>query len=66
MNKEYVYLNGKCVVEDENGERRLEEYTDKTDEILVTENVIETLEADLEENRYELGKRKKLVKNGFM
>ena len=64
MNKEIIYLNGKCVVEDENRKRRVEDYTDKTEEILVTENVIETLEADLEENRYELGKRKKLVKNG--
>ena len=64
MNKEIIYLNGKCVVEDENRKRRVEDYTDKTEEILVTENVIETLGADLEENRYELGKRKKLVKNG--
>lgn len=63
MNKEYVYLNGKCVVEDENGERRLEEYTDKTDEILVTENVIETLENDLRETRQEIKKRKGLIKS---
>ena len=63
MNKEYVYLNGKCVIEDENGERRLEEYTDKTDEILVTENVIETLENDLRETRQEINKRKGLVKS---
>ena len=63
MNKEYIYLNGKCVIEDENGERRLEEYTDKTDEILVTENVIETLENDLRETRQEIKKRKGLVKS---
>ena len=64
MNKEIIYLNGKCVVEDENRKRRVEDYTDKTEEILVTENIIETLESDLEDNRYELGKRKKSVKNG--
>ena len=63
MNKEIIYLNGKCVVEDENGERRLEEYTDKTDEILVTENVIETLENDLRETRQEIKKRKGLIKS---
>ena len=57
MNKEIIYLNGKCVVEDENRKRRVEDYTDKTEEILVTENIIETLESDLEDNRYELGKR---------
>ena len=28
MNKEIIYLNGKCVVEDENRKRRVEDYTD--------------------------------------
>lgn len=63
MNREYIYLNGKCVVENEDGERRVEDYTDKTDEILVTENVIETLEEDLSETRREIKRRKGLIKS---
>ena len=41
MNKEYTYINGECIVEDEYGRKKLVEYTDKTDEILIQENVIE-------------------------
>ena len=33
MNKEIIYLNGKCIVEDENRKKRVEDYTDKTEEI---------------------------------
>ena len=43
MNKGYTYVDGKCIITDEKGAKRLEEYTDKTDEILICENVIETL-----------------------
>ena len=56
MNKEYLYINGKCVIYDENGAIKdnngkvlTKEYTDKLDEILVQENIIEELENELED-----------------
>lgn len=63
MNKEYTYLNGECIVEDENGHKRLEDYTDKTDEILIQENVIETLENDLYQVRKRFNKEKNREKS---
>lgn len=49
MNKEYTYLDGKVIVEDENGKKRVTEYSDKLDEILVQENLIEVMENRLSE-----------------
>lgn len=49
MNKEYTYLDGKVIVEDENGKKRVTEYSDKLDEILVQENLIEVMENMLSE-----------------
>lgn len=63
MNKEIIYVNGKCVIEDEERNRRVEDYTDKTEEILVTENIIETLEIDLEDNIDDLERCEKRVKS---
>lgn len=47
MNKEYMYVNGKVVVEDDKQNKRLEEYSDNLDEILVQENLIENLEENI-------------------
>lgn len=70
MNKEYLYLNGKCVVYDQNGaikdkegEIDLKDYNSNFDEILIQENIIEDLEDSLEETTKEIEKRKKLVKS---
>ena len=70
MNKEYLYLNGKCVVYDQNGAIKdkegkidLKDYNSNFDEILVQENIIEELEDSLEETTKEIEKRKKLVKS---
>lgn len=63
MNKEYTYLNGECIIEDANGHKRLEEYTDKTDEILITENVIETLLDDSYKAKMKYEKEKVREKN---
>ena len=35
MNKEYIYVNGKVVIQDENGNKRLVDYNNNLDEILV-------------------------------
>ena len=63
MNKEYTYLNGECIIEDETGHKRLIEYTDKTDEILIQENLIETLENDLFKARSKYKKEKNREKS---
>lgn len=63
MNKEYTYLNGECIIEDEYGHKKLVEYTDKTDEILIQENLIETLENDLFKARSKYKKEKNREKN---
>ena len=68
MNKEYTYLNGKCIIEDENGNKRLEDYTDNIDDILIQENVIETLENDLKttiNNIEEIKEKEKNVKLNY-
>lgn len=49
MNKEYIYLDGKVIVEDENGNKKLTDYQDNIQEILVQENLIETMENELKE-----------------
>jgi len=44
MNKEYTYIDGKAIIKDENGNQTPIEYYDNLDEVLVQENVIETME----------------------
>lgn len=58
MNKEYIYLDGKVIVEDEKDNKKLVEYSDNLEEILIQENLIEEmenrikeLEKDLENNK---------------
>lgn len=56
MNKEYTYIDGKVIVEDENGNKKVREYNNKLDKILVQENVIEAMEDQIlileEESKY--------------
>lgn len=70
MNREYLYLDGKCIVYDENGAIKssdgkidLKDYNNNFDEILVQENLIESLENDLNETNKDIEKREKLVKS---
>ena len=44
MNKEYTYIDGKAIIKDENGNQTPVEYYDNLDEVLVQENIIETIE----------------------
>lgn len=44
MNKEYTYIDGKAIIKDENGNQTPVEYYDNLEEVLVQENVIETIE----------------------
>lgn len=47
MNKEYTYIDGKVIVEDENGNKKVREYSEALDEILVQENIIESMEYEI-------------------
>lgn len=49
MNKEYIYVNGKIVVLNEEGMRTPIEYSDNLDDILVSENLIEEMESKQQE-----------------
>ena len=57
MNKEYIYLDGKCIIEDDNGNQKVEVYTNKTDEILMKENAIEMLEKEQDNTTKEIEKK---------
>ena len=44
MNKEYTYIDGQVIISDENGKKTPVDYYDNLDEILIQENLIETIE----------------------
>ena len=58
MIKECVYVDEKVVVSDENGNNRIIENSDKINEILVQENVVEAIEEKIEELKEKLIKNK--------
>ena len=58
MNKEYTYIDGKVIISDENGKQKPVEYYDNLDDVLVQENLIETIEDIIAE----LEKESKLYK----
>lgn len=62
MNEKYTYLDGKVIIEDENGKKKIVEYTNHLDEILVQENLIESLENELVEVDRDIERSKKLNK----
>ena len=49
MNKGYTYINGKVIISDENGRHKEKDYYDNIDSVLVQENVIEKIEANIKE-----------------
>lgn len=58
MNKEYIYIDGKVIISDENTKQKPIEYYDNLDDVLVQENLIETIEDRIAE----LEKESKLYK----
>lgn len=54
MNKSYIYLDGKVIIEDENNNKTLTEYYDNLDEVLIQENLIETMEKRIKELEQEM------------
>jgi len=54
MNKEYIYINGKVIIEDEKGQKKEVDYYDNIEEILIQENVIEQIENEIEKIEQEM------------
>lgn len=65
MNKEYTYINGKIVVRDDQGRNTEREYTDNLDQILVQENLIETIETEIQKLEKENDRNKKNSKKRY-
>ncbi len=49
MNKGYIYIDGKVIITDENGNHTQSEYYDNLDKVLVQENVVEEMENRIQE-----------------
>lgn len=47
MNNNYIYVDGKVIVNDENGNKKPVEYYDNIDEVLIQENLVETMEKEI-------------------
>lgn len=47
MNREFVYKDGQAIIIDDKGEQRTEEYYDGLEDVLVQEDLIEQMEANL-------------------
>lgn len=59
MNKNYIYIDGKVIISDKNGNNKQQEYYDNLDEVLIKENVIEEIENRIKE----LNRKKDSFKN---
>ena len=66
MNKEYISLDGKVIVKDEKGARKLLEYYDNLDEVLVQENLIETINDTISYLEKEIEDYKKYNKDHYI
>lgn len=49
MNKEYTYIDGKAIISDENNKKTQSEYYDNLVQVLVKENLIQTMENKIQE-----------------
>ena len=58
MNKEYFYINEKLIIEDEKLVKKVVEYSDNFEEILIQENLIETMEKKSQELEKKLNANK--------
>lgn len=66
MNKEYTYIDKKVIISDENGEKTKRKYYDNLDKVLVQENLIETMEQEIQELEEESEKYKKHNRKHFI
>lgn len=62
MNKEYAYIDGKVIIRDEFNNSRLLEYQNNLEEVLIQENVVETIENKINELEKQLKKYENLPK----
>lgn len=66
MNKEYTYIDGKVIISDENDNKTQSDYYDNLDEVLVQENLIETMEEKIQELEKESQSYKKSNKKHYI
>jgi len=59
MNKEYIYINGNIIVSDEKGNKKPIQNYDNIEEILIQENLIETIEKEIESLEQKLNTKNK-------
>ena len=62
MNTEYVYKDGKALIVDENDNQKTVTYYDNLDDVLVQENLIETMEEEIKKLEKETSEYKKSSK----
>ena len=61
MNKEYVYKDGKVLVIDENGNQKILDYYDNLDDVLIQENLIETMQNKEQKLERKISHLKKII-----
>lgn len=66
MNKEYTYIDGKVIISDENDKKTQREYCDNLDEVLVQENLIETMDEKIQELERESESYKKYNRKHYI
>lgn len=66
MNKEYTYIDGKVIISDENDNKTQSDYYDNLDEVLVQENIIETMEGKIQELEKESKSYKKYNRKHYI
>ena len=66
MNKDYMIINGKTIVSDEKGNKRLVRYNGNIDEVLEQENVVETIENSINELKDDVMKFSKKKNKKFI
>lgn len=62
MNKEYIYLDGRVVIIDESQNKKQIEYKENLDELLVQENLVETIENKINELKIKIKNKKSDIK----
>lgn len=66
MNKEYIYIDGNAIIKDEKDNHTVVEYYDNLDDVLVQENLIETMENRIKQLEKENEEYKKHNKKRYI
>lgn len=66
MNKDYIYMDGKVIISDENGHKEPIEYYDNLDKVLVQENLIESIQNEINKLKKKSTEYKKINKGHYI